>query len=135
MKKKVATIATAAILSSTFSTTVFADTNKVEQGDTLTHIAKKYNTTVRDLISLNGLSSDRIYVKSKSYVTATTASNNTQPTTTSQAVPTPAPSAKTYTVVSGDTLIKIANQHGISLGELKRWNQSRKSYHLPWSSI
>ena len=29
---------------------------------------------------------------------------------------------KTYTVVSGDTLIKIANQHGISLAELKLWN-------------
>ena len=25
-------------------------------------------------------------------------------------------------MVSGDTLIKIANQHGISLGELKSWN-------------
>ena len=122
MKKKVATIATAAILTSTFSTTVFADTYKVEQGDTLTHIAKKYNTTVRDLMSLNGLSSDRIYANQNLTVTATTASNNTQPTTTAQAVPTPAPSAKTYTVVSGDTLIKIANQHGISLGELKNWN-------------
>jgi|tagenome__1003787_1003787.scaffolds.fasta_scaffold20735637_1 peptidoglycan endopeptidase LytE len=122
MKKKVATIATAAVLTSTFSTTVFADTYKVEQGDTLTHIAQKYNTTTRDLMSLNGLSSDRIYANQNLTVTATTASKNTQPTTTAKAVPTPAPSAKTYTVVSGDTLIKIANQHGISLGELKNWN-------------
>ena len=37
MKKKVATIATAAIISSTFSTTVFADsyTYSVQPGDTL----------------------------------------------------------------------------------------------------
>ena len=70
MKKKVATIATAAILTSTFSTTVFADTYQVEQGDTLTQIAKKYNTTVRDLMSLNGLSSDRIYLNQTLTVTA-----------------------------------------------------------------
>ena len=122
MKKKVATIATAAILTSTFSTTVFADTHQVQQGDTLTQIANKYNTTVRDLMSLNGLTSDRIYVNQNLTVTAATSTNTQQPTNTNTVSTTPAPSANTYTVVSGDTLIKIANQHGISLGELKSWN-------------
>ena len=44
MKKKVATIATAAVMSSTLSTTVFADSNtySVEPGDTLFKIASKF---------------------------------------------------------------------------------------------
>ena len=63
MKNKVATVATAAIVTSAFgATTAFADTYTVEQGDTLTQIAKKFNTTVTNLKQWNGLQSDRIYV-------------------------------------------------------------------------
>ena len=77
-----------------------------------------------------------IYVKSKSYRHCySTASNNTQPTTTSKAVPHTCTISKTYTVVSGDTLIKIANQHGISLGELKVVESIDSHIDLPWSSI
>lgn len=135
MKKQVATIATAAILTSTFSTTVFADdTYKVQSGDTLTHIAKKYNTTVTNLKLWNALKSDLIFVNQKLTVTAPASTNSTKTTTTenktSSSVGTTkgtssmtASKAKTYTVVSGDSLIKIANKHGISLGELKSWNK------------
>ena len=63
MKNKVATVATAAFVTSAFAaTTAFADTYTVEQGDTLTQIAKEFNTTVTNLKQWNGLQSDRIYV-------------------------------------------------------------------------
>lgn len=122
MKKKVATIATAAVLTSTFSTTAFADnTYTVQKGDTLSHIARKHNTSVSQLKKLNSLTSDRIYINQQITVTSSTAtSTNKAPTTNA---PTPPKAATTsYTVVSGDTLIKIANQHNISLGELQSWN-------------
>lgn len=119
MKKKVATIATATILSSTFTTTVFADTYKVQAGDTLYHIAKKYNTTVTELKNINSLTSDLIYVNQSLTVpgkTVTYTPSNTPAPTISVSAP------KLYTVVSGDTLIKIANRHNISVAELMSWN-------------
>ena len=62
MKNKVATVATAAFVTSAFAaTTAFADTYTVEQGDTLSQIAKEFNTTVTNLKQWNGLQSDRIY--------------------------------------------------------------------------
>ena len=129
MKKKVATIATAAVMSSTFSTTVLANYT-VQPGDTLYKIASKHQTSVSHLKAQNKLSSDAIYVN-QSLKIASIASTPQGPTST------PAPTAKvtttvkTYSVVSGDTLIKIANQHSISLAELKLWNSIEGSLIYP----
>ena len=130
MKKKVATIATAAVMSSTFSTTVFASTYTVQPGDTLYKIASKHQTSVSELKTQNKLSSDAIYVNQTLKIAAIAS-------TPQVATSTPAPTAKvsttvkTYTVVSGDTLIKIANQNGISLAELKLWNRIEGSLIYP----
>src|SRR3954452_6537584 len=121
MKRTVATIATAAILSSTFSTTALADTHKVQRGDTLSQLAKKYNTNVTNLKKWNQLASDRIFVNQTLTVTKPEDANVQAATTT--VIPTTSlAAASAYTVVSGDTLIRIANRHGISLSELRSWN-------------
>ena len=61
MKGKLATVATAAIVTSAFgATTAFADSYTVQQGDTLTQIAKKFNTTVSNLKQWNGLNQIRL---------------------------------------------------------------------------
>ena len=134
MKKKVATIATAAVMSSTLSTTVFADSNtySVQPGDTLYKIASKYQYDLfSDLKTQNQLSSDTIFVNQT--LTSLLMFHLLQQlqASTSNSTTTTAASVKTYTVVSGDTLIKIANQHGISLAELKLWNRIESSYDLP----
>lgn len=134
MKKTAVTVATAALLSAGFSTTALADTyHQVQSGDTLSKIAKKYNTSVSSLKNLNGLSSDLIFVNQKLKVSAS-GSGVSQSTVSQQSGTSALPSsgtvssgssagaAKTYRVVSGDTLSKIANNHGISLAELKQWN-------------
>ena len=41
-------------------------------------------------------------------------------------IPAPAKSNDTYVAQKGDTLLSIANSKGLSLGELKRLNKSRK---------
>jgi peptidoglycan endopeptidase LytE len=127
MKKKVATIATAAILSSTFATTGHAAfIHTVQEGDTLTHIAKKYNTTVSNLRKWNQLRSDRILLNQTLAVVNPEASTiETTPTVvTVEAPPTEVAAAavSTYTVVSGDTLSRIAQRHGMSLTELRGLN-------------
>ena len=132
MKKKVATVATAAIMSSTLSTTVFADTHTytVQPGDTLFKIASKHKTSISDLKTKNKLSSDAIYVNQTLKVSAISSTPQSSTSTPAPAAPV-STKAKTYTVVSGDTLIKIANQHGISLAELKLWNSIEGSTIYP----
>ena len=117
MKGKLATVATAAIVTSAFgATTAFADSYTVQQGDTLTQIAKKFNTTVSNLKQWNGLKSDQINVKQTLTVSK---SASVEVKSTKQ--------TSTYTVVPGDTLMKIANKYEVSLAELMTWNQLKSS--------
>src|SRR5699024_7529301 len=89
-------------------------TYTVKSGDTLSHIAVKYGTSVSDLKKLNNLKSDLIYVGQKLKVNGS--SSSSKPTT-------PAPSTgSTYTVKSGDTLTHIARQYKTSVSELKKLN-------------
>lgn len=124
MKKKITALATVAVLSSAFSTSVFADTYNVKKGDTLSHIAKKYNTSVSNLKNLNGLDSDLIFVNQTLQVSKTTAvaSASGKASATKATAPS-GTKAKTYKVVSGDTLSGIASKHNISLASLKAWNK------------
>ncbi|MER2040094.1 LysM peptidoglycan-binding domain-containing protein [Desemzia incerta] len=93
----------------------------IQSGDTLSGIARKHNTTVANLKSLNKLSSDTIYVGQKLTIQGTASSNSTAP----------APKQETvvsnldvnYTVKSGDTLTAIANKYSVSVSDLKSWNK------------
>ncbi|WP_210364480.1 peptidoglycan endopeptidase [Bacillus sp. REN3] len=117
MKKKVAAYATVALLASnSFAASASAMSYTVQKGDTLYKIAQKNQTSVDALKKLNNLSSDIIYVNQTLEVTPKV------PAANSSAKPTAAKPANTYTVVSGDTLIQIANRHQISLAELMSWN-------------
>ncbi|RTR32948.1 peptidoglycan endopeptidase [Robertmurraya yapensis] len=120
MKKKVAILSTVALLSTSFATSAFASTYKVEKGDTLLHIAKKYQTSVTELKNLNDLSSDLIFVNQVLKVFNDTDLVKTSPQTTP--VNNPVVNVSSYTVVKGDTLSKIAKQHNISLKNLMEWN-------------
>lgn len=128
MEKMVATLATAAFLSTAFSSTALASSYTVQKGDTLFSIAKKHGTTVDQLKQLNGLTSNQIYVNQKLQIASTeTAATDTAVTpAASTPAPAPAPAVNTasasYTVAAGDTLSKIAFQHGITLAELRALN-------------
>lgn len=120
MKKKVAALTTLAVLSSPFVVDAASINYDVKKGDSLWSIARKFDTTVSQLKKLNNLQSDLIFPKQTLVVSnnATDPNNNGQ----SNNQTTEPVAAKTYTIVSGDTLIKIANQFGISLAELRVWN-------------
>src|SRR5699024_7602182 len=92
-------------------------TYTVKSGDTLSHIARKYKTSVSELKKLNHLKSDLIYVGQKLKVNGSSSSKlETKPTT-------PAPSTgSTYTVKSGDTVAHIAIKYGTSVSDLKKLN-------------
>ena len=105
-------------------------TYTVVKGDYLSTIANKYGVTVAQLKSWNNLSSDLILIGQKLKVNATTsvASTNTVSTSTASTTNTTKNTAAstttttTYTVVKGDYLSKIANKYGVTVAQLKSWN-------------
>jgi LysM repeat protein/D-Tyr-tRNAtyr deacylase len=76
------------------------DVYKVQAGDTLTLIAKKYNVSIDSIKTVNGLTSDNIYV--------------------GQVLNLP---FYTYTVVSGDTLYAIAKRFNVPVENIRSSNQ------------
>ncbi len=83
-------------------------TYTVKSGDSLWKIANQYGLTVAELKSLNGLTSDNLSVGQVLKVSNSSGSSNS--------------SNNTYTVKSGDSLWKIANEYGVTVNELKSLN-------------
>lgn len=79
----------------------------VKKGDSLTQIAKNYGTTVQTIKDLNKLTSNTIYVGQR--LTLPNAARETGNSTT-------------YTVKRGDTLSKIAKEHGTTVKAIKDAN-------------
>lgn len=85
----------------------------VKSGDTLYSIANKHNTSVSELKGTNNLSSNLIRVGQVIAI----------PNGTQSAVTPPSANTTTYIVKSGDTLWRIATNHGLSVSQLKSHNQ------------
>ncbi|MGX7107828.1 LysM peptidoglycan-binding domain-containing protein [Facklamia miroungae] len=97
-------------------------TYTVRPGDYLNKIARQFGITLHQLKSWNNLSSNLIHPGDKLLVSKAIpqTSNPEQPTEDDQ--PAPTFSKETYTVRPGDWLAKIANQFGITVSQLKSWN-------------
>lgn len=123
------------------ATSTNVKTYTVKSGDTLSHIAKMHGISLSDLKKWNNLTTDLIYPGNKLVVSQSETSgnangsannnsnnnsnnstNNSSNTNSNQNTSQPANNSATYTVKSGDTLSKIAQAHGISLNDLKKWN-------------
>lgn len=81
---------------------------KVKSGDSLWKIANEYGTTVDTLMSINNLSNNNLTINQQLFIPKTKESG--------------VESKKTYTVKSGDSLWKIANENNITVDELKNVN-------------
>ena len=109
-------------------------TYTVVSGDGLYAIARKTGTSIDDLLSLNGLSLNlTIYPgqvltlsgNSESAPAAESTESTAEESQEEVATPeetTPSTNAKMYYVHSGDSLYRIAHNHGISLSTLLEWN-------------
>ena len=98
-------------------------TYTVKAGDTLSHIAREFQTTVTQLRELNNLTNaDRIFVgQTLRTGGSTSVSTPTAPT------PAPAnnqsrPNDRSYVIKSGDTLSAIARAQNVTISQLREWN-------------
>ena len=82
--------------------------DKVNKGDTLYSIAKRYGTSVSSLKEINNLSSNNLSVGQKLKI-ANNTSNDTN-------------TLNTYVVKAGDNLYKIARENNVSVSEIKSLN-------------
>lgn len=115
MKKQIVTLTAIAALSVGAATTASADSNyTVKSGDTLWAISQANNVSVGDLKGWNDLSSDLIFPNQKLSVGGETKKEAAKEEAKAE--------KSSYTVKSGDTLYRIAVNHGISLDQLMSWN-------------
>jgi LysM repeat protein len=84
-----------------------ASTYTVKAGDNLYSIAKKFNTSVSNLISLNGLKSNSLSIGQQLKVPASGNSSTTN---------------QTYIVKSGDSLYSIAKKFNTTVDSIKKKN-------------
>lgn len=92
------------------------DLYTVVSGDSLSVIAKKFNTTVQELMNLNLLTNTTIIVGQTLKISNPTTN---EPNTVNNNVSTPT----IYSVVAGDTLSGIAKRYGLTVSYLKEINK------------
>ena len=112
----------------------------VQKGDYLYKIARKYGVSIQNIKSWNGMSSNVVHVGQRLKVSKstpvnsqpqpaqpkpvkTTVVNPSTPTRPTKPVYTPAPNVKVHVVKKGDYLYKIAQEHGLTVDQLKAWNR------------
>lgn len=118
--KKIATAVSATLVGSMMAVMImpaFANTQHtyytVVKGDTLSAIARKYNTTVDNLVAANNISNKNlIYVNQQLVIpTGSTGSTGSSDLASYQ-----------YRVVSGDNLYRIAIRYNTTVAQLAAWN-------------
>lgn len=95
----------------------------VKSGETLYGISLKYGVTVAQIKQWNNLKNDIIYVGQSLIVSSNGSSNNQTEKPTAPTKPTtPNTNSQKHTVKSGDTLSGIAGKYGVTVAQLKQWN-------------
>ena len=108
----------------------FADTTyKVEKGDTLYSISRKYQITVPELRAANNLSENdvikvgqKLKIPSADISAAAALATDKKAATSSNASISATTKTKEYTVVKGDTMYSISKKHGMTLAEFMALN-------------
>ena len=96
------------------------DRYTVQRGDTLWSIAKKLNTSVNELKRINNLNNNLLYINQELIVPTYSLAED---------------SNITYKVKKGDTLYSISKEYGISIDDLKQYNNLTTNFLSPGNII
>ncbi|HVX27046.1 MAG TPA: LysM peptidoglycan-binding domain-containing protein [Parafilimonas sp.] len=97
----------------------------LKTGETLSDLAKQYNTNVGDIMRMNGMHADSKLVYGSVIKIPSTKTNTVKPQQAQSVIhntTVSAGNAITHTVVKGETLYSISKKYGVSVAELKEWN-------------
>jgi LysM repeat protein len=131
VKKTIFAASIATLASGCYVVEASASTYTVKAGDSLWEIANQHGISVTSLKSMNHLKNDNLLPNQVlSISTIKQVSKSPAPTvkTTKQA-------AKFYTVKPGDSLLRIANQFNLTLGELKSLNKLSSTLIVPGQKL
>lgn len=90
---------------------VSAEEHEVVQNDTIWDLSQKYNTSVQTIMNNNNLDSNIILPGQQISIDGATTDKNESSS-----------NADTYKVEAGDTLSEISAEQGVSVNDLKEWN-------------
>lgn len=124
------------------TSTSTSSTYIVKSGDSVWGIANSFGITMAQLIEWNNIKNNFIYPGQKLTIkggqTTGTSTNNpgSSPSSgnTNTSNTTSASSSK-YTVKAGDSVWKIANDHGISMNQLIQWNNIKNNFVYPGQQL
>ena len=103
-------------------------THVVKQGDTLSGIAKRYGVSLDPILQINQLKKTSLLTKGMNLLIPIPLSQEikAETVTAKKTVGGHSQKAKpeqiTYVIKKGDTLWSIANEMGVNIGALSRWN-------------
>ena len=117
-----------------------SSTYTVKSGDSIWLIANNHGISMNNLRSWNNISGDFIYPGQKLVVKKGSTTNNSNKPTTSKPATKPSNNGNsskntTYTVKSGDSIWLIANNHGISMNNLRSWNNISGDFIYPGQKL
>ncbi|MBI4548756.1 MAG: LysM peptidoglycan-binding domain-containing protein [Ignavibacteriae bacterium] len=103
-------------------------TYTVQEGDNLAGIAKRYGVTPEDIRRWNGLRSNLIKTAQRLEIfIEENGTTSTPPKSIAKNTSTKEPKKTFYIVKKGDTLHEIASTFGVSISQLKAWNNLRSN--------
>ena len=115
--------------------TVTASSNSqaytVASGDSVWGIANKFGITMDQLCSWNNIRNNFIYPGQKLTINGGTNQKSTKHDTTVTKTAT----AGSYTVASGDSVWSVANKHGITMDQLRSWNNIKNGFIYPGQTL
>jgi len=101
------------------ATPLYTSIHVVKAQENLKNIALKYNVTIENIMEWNTLRTTSIYVGQKLKIFTSEQIQIVQTPTTNTP---PAATKKYYNVRSGDTFVKIAQKHNMTMDQLKKLN-------------
>lgn len=127
-----ATTSTANTVTSDNSASAQSVTHKIEHGESLYSISRKYNVTVDQIKQWNQLNSDMIHegdnltimVSGDGTVTTSAVAPTSAPTAkpAESAAPAPQPQLIYHKIQQGETLSTIARKYHVTVNQIKQWN-------------